>query len=59
MGMRSLSIFLLLMSYMAMIPGIRRNIPPTPSLILVEILIYLQAICIVAIFAQSLSIRSQ
>ena len=58
MGTRSLSIFLLLMSYMAMVPGIRRTIPPTPSLIMVEILIYLQAVCIVAIFIQSIDIRN-
>ena len=54
---RSIAIFMLLTSYVSMIPGIRASIPPTPSLIFIEIIVYLQTICIILIFSQSLWIR--
>ena len=54
---RLLSIFMLLTSYIAMIPGIRASIPPTPNLILIEIIVYLQTLCIMLIFVQSLSVK--
>lgn len=56
---RSISIFMLLTSYIAMIPGIRSSIPPTPNLIMIEIIVYLQTLCIVIIFVQSLIISDK
>ena len=49
----------LMIAFVALIPVIRDELPPNPSVTLVEILVYVQTITTLFCFIESLSVRNQ
>lgn len=57
MNGRAISISMLLMSFFSFLPSIRSRLPAVPSIILTELLIYLQTLSMMLYFVQSLWVK--